>query len=200
MTRLFEPQDPYPRKLLELGIALAMPLWMEGMDVKAREIWAHTRRWERLDTGSELELVALVMAQVSIEFFQKSDDDSDETGAHVRTYARDYLQRVVRHGDGFLGINARDLADDIAQRYSVCLTIHTNVQGGSWYVLGTPSTVEHELLRFTEDPILARFAERFKEQYPKTVARLELASDMPKAISEIAREINALYEAARSDG
>ena len=195
MTRLFDPPDPNPQKILEVGIAQAMPLWMEGLDEKTRAIWIHTRRWNRPGGGTELELVALVMAQVSLELFHKPGDTLDEVAETVRDFAGDYLRRVIRHGHSFSG-NARELGDEIAREYSLCMTIHSNIRGGDWYVLSSPETVESELARFKENPVLARFADRFKERYPEMAARLTRASDLEKIVNELVQDIYAKYDAA----
>ena len=194
MTRLFDSPDPNPRKILEVGIAQAMPLWMEGLDEKTRAIWIHTRRWNRTGSGTELELVALVMAQVSLELFQEPGETQQEAVEGVREYAGDYLRRVIRHGHDFSS-NVRELGDEIARDYSLCITIHANIRGGDWYVLSTPKEVEHELGRFKENPVFTRFIERFKERYPVISARLTHAADWEVTVDEIVQDIYTKYDA-----
>lgn len=197
MTRLFDLPDPNPAKLLELAIAQAMPLWMEGLDEKTRAIWIHTRRWNRTGDPLPLELVALVMAQVSLDLFQDPDEIELPDVEGVRDYAGDYLHRVIRHGD--FSYNVRELGDKIARDYSLCITIHADVQGGQWYVLSTPAEVESELLRFTTDPVLARFTERFKEWYAVVTGLLSHATDWERAVNEIVQGMCAKYDAARNN-
>lgn len=194
MTRLFHQPDPNPRKLLELGIAQAVPLWMEGLDEKTKAIWIHTRRWNRTGPNLQLELVALVMAQVSLELFEEPGEVEQAAVEGVRDYTGDYLRRVIRHGD--FSSNVRNLGDELARDYSLCITIHADVQGGQWYVLNTPADVESELLRFVQHPTLARFADRFKELYPQIVVRLTHAPDWEKTVAEIVQDIYTKYDIA----
>ncbi|MES2931538.1 MAG: hypothetical protein V4682_02445 [Patescibacteria group bacterium] len=194
MTRLFDLPDPNPAKLLELGIAQAMPLWIEGLDEKTKAVWIHTRRWDRTGPNLPLELVALVMAQVSLELFEEPGETEQPDVEGVRDYAGDYLHRVVRHGD--FASNVRTLGDKIAREHSLCITIHADVQGGQWYVLSPPASVESELLRFMQDPMLARFAEHFRERYPVVVGLLRHATDWEKTITEILQGISDKYIAA----
>lgn len=191
---MFEMPDPNPGKVLEVGIAQAMSLWMEGLDEKTRAIWIHTRRWNRTGDATEMEIVALVMAQVSLELFKEPGEIQQVAVEGVRDYAGDYLRRVIRHGHDFSS-NVRELGDDIVRDYSLCITIHSNKQGGDWYVLSTPKEVEHELDRFKENPVLACFIERFKERYPEISVRLTHAADWDTIVNEIVRDIYAKYDA-----
>ncbi len=194
MTRLYDSPDPVPGKLLEMAIAAGMLLWLESLEEREKTVWIHTRRWERSNRRSPILLVGLVLGEVAIELYHKPGDSNDEIAEAVRDDADSYLRRVLRSGIGFTH-NIGELAEDLARNLSSCITIHSNIQGGSWYVLGTTDTMRAKLLSLRESAAYARFIDRFKERYPQIVARLEKPRDTDGALEKAVSDLCDRYEA-----
>jgi len=191
MTRLFDPPDPNPATVLETMPAQGVTPWADGLEMKPRAVWNHDRNLNRSEDQGPLALIALVASQVSLDLYQDpgSDDDLREK---VCDYADDYLRKLLYFGLGFSS-NARELGDQLSSDYSPCITIHSSIRGGSWYVMGERDALRTHLLLCKEDPVLSRFVERFKEQYPKTLAVLE--RDYEKVFSETVRELTDTFRA-----
>lgn len=192
MTRLFDSPDPNPGRILDTALAQGILLWEDGLDEKTRAVWIHKRNWNRSTDSRPLELIALVAAQAALDFYQDPGDSTDDVLAAVREYADDYLRRLLHFGRGFSS-NVLELGDQLAYDYSACITIHTSIHGGCWYVMGSRDAVRMELLRRKDDPALGRFIERFKERYPETAKAV--ARDPEKGIEKIVNEIYEKYMA-----
>lgn len=190
MTRLFDTPDPNPGKVLDTALAQGILLWEDGLDEKTRAVWMHMRNWHRTGSSRPLELIALVAAQVMLQLYQDPGDVAEEVGAAIHDFADDYLRKMLHFGTGFSS-NVRELGDQLAHDYSSCITIHSSIHGGCWYVMGSRDTARMELLRRKDDPALALFIERFKEQYPETATAL--TRDPENGVEKIVAELHEKY-------
>lgn len=193
MTRLFDLPDPNPGKLLQVAIAVGVPLWMELLDEKTKSVWIHTRTWSRTDSPTPLDLVALAMAEVALELFRNQGEEFDKAKETVQDYAGDYLRRLVRFGPGFTS-NVRDLGDELAHNYSSCITLNWGVGGGAWYVVLSSDNLRMHLLRAREDALLVPFIERYAERYPQMLEKMRGVSTA--AFAEFLKDLSKRCDAA----
>jgi len=193
MTRLFDPPDPNPGKVFEAALAQGILLWEEGLEEKHRLSWTHARHWDRsTEPRAEIQVVAFAAVRAALSLYAEPDWSPPEGRESAHEYAGDFLRKLLYSRSGFSRA-VLDLADNLAKEYSSSIDLQFSVRGGEWYVMGELRQARTNLARLKEQPILARFKERFKELYPETAELLR--SLPPERIYEMLEGALAMFKA-----
>lgn len=163
MTRLFQVDNPNPRKVFEVFFGKGVLLYEEGMEDRAKLVWNARRRLDREIGANEVQIIALAGVWTALHLYR--NPGTTEAAPRIREYAFDYLSALLFSKIG-VAHEVVNLADTCAFNYSPYLSLESSSHGSSWYRAAARDEMRFQL-RFKdgEDVGLVVFAQEFPARF-----------------------------------